>query len=64
MNRLGMSAEELGALKADGTLARLAPDFVMTHFSASEDPSDPANARQIKAFAAMADSFPELRCRC
>jgi alanine racemase len=60
MNRLGMSADELSDLAANSG-GRLAVDFVMTHFSGSEDQADPANQRQIKAFAAVADAHPGLR---
>ena len=52
MNRLGLPPEQLDA--ADG----LTPALVMTHFSASEDVADPANARQIAAFTDVAARFP------
>lgn len=53
MNRLGLPLEQLAA--ADG----LTPALVMTHFSASEDQADQANARQIAAFAEVAARFPD-----
>lgn len=53
MNRLGLPLAQLAA--ADG----LAPALVMTHFSASEDKADPANARQIAAFAEVSVRFPD-----
>lgn len=61
MNRLGMTLGEAAALKADGVLDGAPPALVMTHFSASEDRADPANARQIAAFAEVAALFPDTR---
>lgn len=58
MNRLGMSLAEATNLSND---VRIEPDFVMTHFSGSEDEADPANARQIAAFAEVARLFPRFR---
>jgi alanine racemase len=34
--------------------------LVMSHFASSEDVADPANARQIKAFAEIAAAFPGI----
>lgn len=34
--------------------------LVMSHFAASEDATDPANARQIQAFAEIAAAFPGI----
>lgn len=62
MNRLGLSpaealalAQEAGDLVADAGLGLL-----MSHFSASEDVSDPATGRQIAAFSEIAAAFPQL----
>ncbi len=60
MNRLGLSLAEAEKLSADGALDTLAMGLVMTHFSAAEMPDDPANLRQIKAFAAVAELFPQV----
>jgi alanine racemase len=59
MNRLGMSLDEAAALKRAGLAAEAG--LVLTHFSASEDHADPANARQISAFADVAALFPDTR---
>lgn len=59
MNRLGiwpgegMSAGS--ALRVDIDAAGIG--LVMSHFASSEDEADPANARQIKAFAEVAAAF-------
>ncbi len=62
MNRLGFSIEAAHALSKDmsGKINEAGLDLLMTHFSASEAPSDPANAQQIAAFDALAAAFPAL----
>lgn len=50
MNRLGFTLDEAEALAGQGMFASLAVDLVMSHFSSSEVPDDPANAAQIAAF--------------
>ncbi len=62
MNRLGFSVEAAHALSKDmsGQIIDAGLDLLMTHFSASEAPSDPANAQQIAAFATLAAAFPAL----
>ena len=62
MNRLGLwcgeglnlAREKAGAITAAGI------GLVMSHFASSEDEADPANARQIAAFAEIAAAFPGL----
>jgi alanine racemase len=60
MNRLGMSTGEAAELAASG-FGNLHIDFVMTHFSASEEAADPANARQVQSFGEIAARFPGIR---
>lgn len=62
MNRLGLWPGEGLDLarerKRDVEAAGIG--LVMSHFAASEDVSDPANARQIQAFAEIAAAFPGI----
>ncbi|MEZ2406199.1 alanine racemase [Bosea sp. RCC_152_1] len=62
MNRLGLwPGEGLNlAREKSGTLAAADIGLLMSHFASSEDEADPANARQIAAFAEIAAAFPEL----
>lgn len=62
MNRLGLwPGEGLNlAREKSGALAAADIGLVMSHFASSEDVADPANARQIAAFAEIAAAFPEL----
>ena len=55
MNRLGFAPAEAGAAAA---LLRAAPCLVMSHLVSAQSPDDPANARQIAAFDAIARRFP------
>ncbi|KRE16645.1 alanine racemase [Bosea sp. Root381] len=62
MNRLGLWAGEglnLAREKA-GAISAAGIGLVMSHFASSEDETDPANARQIAAFAEIAAAFPGL----
>jgi alanine racemase len=62
MNRLGLWAGEglnLAREKA-GAITAAGIGLVMSHFASSEDETDPANARQIAAFAEIAAAFPGL----
>jgi alanine racemase len=61
MNRLGLAPDALRSGALDRELKRLNIALVMTHFAASEDPSDASNDRQIAAFARVAELFPETR---
>lgn len=62
MNRLGLSAggnaDAVSALKNEIDAAGIG--LVMSHFAASEDEADPATARQIAAFAAIAATLPGI----
>ncbi len=62
MNRLGLwPGEGLNlARERGGTVAAAGIGLLMSHFASSEDEADPANARQIAAFAEIAAALPEL----
>jgi alanine racemase len=62
MNRLGLDRQQLGNMRTSKALEGVGIDLVMTHFSASEVKSDPANAMQVAAFADVAALFPDTRC--
>lgn len=61
MNRLGLwPGEGLNlARERSGVIAAAGIGLVMSHFASSEDEADPANARQIAAFAEIATAFPD-----
>ena len=61
MNRLGLwPGEGLNlAREKSGAIAAADIGLVMSHFASSEDEADPANARQIAAFAEIAAAFPD-----
>jgi alanine racemase len=60
MNRLGLwPGEGLNLARERGSVvAGAGIGLVMSHFASSEDEADPANARQIAAFAEIAAAFP------
>ena len=60
MNRLGLwPGEGLDlAREKGGVIAAAGIGLVMSHFASSEIEADPANARQIAAFAEIAAAFP------
>lgn len=62
MNRLGLwPGEGLNlARERGGAIAAAGIGLVMSHFASSEDEADPANARQIAAFAEIAAAFPDV----
>jgi alanine racemase len=62
MNRLGLWAGEGLNLSRErtGVLAAAGIGLVMSHFASSEDEADPANARQIAAFAEIAAALPGI----
>lgn len=62
MNRLGLwPGEGLNlARERSGVIAAAGIGLVMSHFASSEDETDPANARQIAAFAEIASALPEV----
>ena len=55
MNRLGFAPAQAGEAAA---LLVAAPCLVMSHLVSAQSPDDPANARQIVAFDAIARHFP------
>ena len=62
MNRLGLWPGEGLSLAREkaGVITAAGIGLVMSHFASSEDQTDPANARQIAAFAEIAAAFPGL----
>lgn len=62
MNRLGLwPGEGLNlAREKSGVIAAADIGLLMSHFASSEDKTDPANARQIAAFAEIAAALPDL----
>ena len=62
MNRLGLwPGEGLNlARERSGVIAAAGIGLLMSHFASSEDETDPANARQIAAFAEIAAALPGI----
>jgi alanine racemase len=62
MNRLGLwKGEGLTlARERSGVISAADIGLVMSHFASSEDEADPANARQIEAFAEVAAALPGI----
>ncbi|MCU4180277.1 alanine racemase [Bosea sp. BH3] len=62
MNRLGLwQGEGLNlARERSGVVAAAGIGLLMSHFASSEVEADPANARQIGAFAEIAAALPEI----
>ncbi len=60
MNRLGLwPGEGLSLARERGSvIAAAGIGLVMSHFASSEDETDPANARQVAAFAEIAAALP------
>ena len=59
MNRLGLSAEDVGELARDKRLWRhLNPDWVMSHLACASIPDHPLNREQLKRFKALAAKLP------
>ncbi|WP_291205687.1 alanine racemase [Hyphomonas sp.] len=57
MNRLGLP---LAMIDTEATaLRRLAPVLVMSHLACADDPKNPMNAAQRRAFEEVADTFPD-----
>ena len=62
IHRLGLGAEELDALIADeGRRSRLELVLLMSHLACADEPSAPANRRQLERFRAIRDAFPGVR---
>ncbi|MBY9065309.1 alanine racemase [Hyphomonas sp. WL0036] len=57
MNRLGLPADMTEKDLAD--LRRLQPVLVMSHLVSADEPDNPVNAAQRKAFNEIADAFPD-----
>lgn len=62
MNRLGLWAGEGLDLAREraGVISAAGIGLVMSHFASSEDETDPANARQIAAFAEITAALPGM----
>ena len=62
IHRLGLGGAELDALLADDRRrSRLEPALLMSHLACADEPSAPANRRQLERFHAVRDAFPGLR---
>jgi len=59
MNRLGLEPKEAPAA-ADLTRAH-PPALVLSHLACGDDPTNPANARQLSLFSTVANLFPTAR---
>jgi alanine racemase len=60
MNRLGFPVSELSQLASDPRLNDFEPALVMSHLAGAEEVGDPANRRQVDAFAAVHAAFPGI----
>ena len=60
MNRLGLPTEEALALAGDPLLSSFEPVLLISHLVSAEAPDDPANARQIAAFARVREAFGRI----
>lgn len=60
MNRLGLAVEDAASLQGAKVFDSIDICLLMTHFSSAEAPDDPANMRQIKRFAEIAEQFPDV----
>ncbi len=59
MNRLGLAPAEVDVLAAEPQrLAGIGLDYVMTHLVSAEDPADPVNEHQRRAFTEACDRLP------
>ncbi|KCZ52492.1 hypothetical protein HY29_04200 [Hyphomonas beringensis] len=58
MNRLGLSPDRLSS-QAE-TMRKLQPLLVMSHLACADEPDNPLNAQQLKAFAQIAAAFPDV----
>jgi alanine racemase len=59
MNRLGLSAGDVGALAIrKDVMADLALDFVMTHLACADEPKHPLNTEQLARFERMRRQLP------
>lgn len=59
MSRLGLCAEDAAVLARDADFRAKVPLLaIMSHLACADDPSDPANPAQLRAFSEMAALFP------
>ena len=62
IHRLGLDAQELDALLADDVRrSRLRVAMLMSHLACADEPSAPANRRQIERFRAIRNTLPDAR---
>ena len=62
IHRLGLEPEAFSALLADDALrSRLDVTLLMSHLACADEPSAPANRRQLERFRAVRDAFPDAR---
>lgn len=59
MNRLGLSADDVGQLSSNSVLYKsLAPDLIMSHLACASDANNPMNAEQLARFRRLSAQFP------
>ena len=62
IHRLGLDPEAVAALLADDARrSRLDVTLIMSHLACADEPSAPANRRQLERFRAIRDAFPGTR---
>ena len=62
IHRLGLGREELGTLLGDRSRrSRLDVTLLMSHLACADEPSAPANRRQLDRFRAVRGAFPAAR---
>ena len=62
IHRLGLEPEAFSALLADDARhSRLDVVLLMSHLACADEPSAPANRRQLERFRAVRDAFPDAR---
>ena len=62
IHRLGLGGEELDALlTGDTRRSGLQVALLMSHLACADEPSAPANRRQLERFRAIRDAFPGVR---
>ena len=62
IHRLGLVGEELDTLLADDARrSRLDVALLMSHLACADEPSAPANRRQLDRFRAIRESFPHVQ---
>ena len=62
IHRLGLGGEALDTLRSDhARRSRLEVALLMSHLACADEPSSPANRRQLDRFRAIRDAFPDAR---